>query len=38
MIDKIYIQKLRELDIMKVADALGNGCGSSYCGQDLRLP
>lgn len=25
MIDKIYIQKLRELDIMKVADALGMG-------------
>ena len=23
MIDKMYIQKLRELDIMKVADALG---------------
>ncbi len=25
MIDKMYIQKLRELDIMKVADALGMG-------------
>lgn len=25
MIDKIYIQKLRDLDIMKVADALGMG-------------